>query len=152
MDLSLYYNEFQSSYTLAICAVILYLFAVAFVGVRLWKSKKETKKTKIGCSVLLVVIFLFVINYFIARACPTKKDIEEKTIFYYEGPFEIVETSQFIYYEAVFSFENQEITLKCPQGNSKHAMIQPGKYEGKFVYAQHLGYVLDFEIYDLQVD
>ena len=45
MDLSLYYNEFQSSYTLAICAVILYLFAVAFVGVRLWKSKKETKRS-----------------------------------------------------------------------------------------------------------
>ena len=152
MDLSSYYDEFQSSYTLAICAVILYLFAVAFVGIRLWKSKKETKKTKIGCSVLLAVIFLFVINYFIARACPTKKDIEEKTIFYYEGSFEIIEISQFIYHEAVFSFENQEITLKYPQRNSKYDMIQPGKYEGKFVYAQHLGYVLDFELYDKQVD
>ena len=152
MDLSSYYEEFQSSYKLAICAVLLYLFAVAFVGIRLWKSKKETKKTKIGCTILLAIIFMFVINYFIARAYPTKIDIEEKTIFYYEGPFEILETSQFIYSEAVFSFEDQEIKLKYPQNDSKYNVIQPGKYEGKFIYAYHLGHVLDFEIYDTQLE
>lgn len=148
MNLSSYYEEFQSTYKLAVFVVLFTFLAIAFVGVRLWKNKKENKKTKIGCSILLVLILLCVINYFIAGPRLAMKDVAEKTIYCYEGPFEITETSEFIYNKAVFEFEEKEITLEYfPEDDSQFKSIKPGKYEGKFIYAHYLGHLLYFEIY-----
>ena len=153
MDLSPYYEEFQSTYNLAVIAVFVTLFAVVFVSVRLWKNKEENKKTKIGCSILLTVLFLCVINYFIAGPHLAIKDVQEKTIYCYEGSFEILETSEFIYDKAVFSFEGKEIVLEYfPEDDLQFKAIKSGKYAGKFIYAHHLGHLLYFEIYESHGD
>lgn len=153
MDLSPYYEEFQSMFPLAICTVILAFFAVIFVGVRAIKDKKESKICKTIECIMLVIIFVVVVYYFIAYACTAKTDADEKTIYYYEGVFEITEISSgFFYPKAAFSFQNQEIVLKYPSKDSKYNTIAPGKYVGKFVYAYHLGQILDFEIYESCVD
>lgn len=153
MDLSPYYEEFQSMFPLAICSVILAFFAVIFVGVRAIKDKKESKISKTMECIMLVLIFALVMYYFIAYACTAKTDADEKTIYYYEGVFEITEISSgFLYPKATISFENQEIALNYPSRDSKYNAIAPGKYVGKFVYAYHLEYLLEFEIYESCVD
>ena len=73
-----------------------------------------------------------------------KKDVDQKTIYCYEGVFEIIETSNGIYAKAVFRFENQELTLKYSKDD--YGEIIPGKYEGKLIYAQHLAQILYLEM------
>ena len=153
MDLSPYYEDFQSIFPMAICTVILAFFAVIFVGVRAIKDKKESKISKTMECIMLVLIFALVLYGFITYACTAKMDLEERTIYYYEGVFQITDCPDGLFdAKAVFLFEDQEITLQYPFGESKYNAIAPGKYVGKFVYAYHLEYLLEFEIYESCVD
>ena len=147
MDLSVYYEEFQSTYNIAVFALCLAAFAVIFVGVRSIKDKRESTRIKMFNGVLLCLIFASVLTYFMLGPRLAKKDIEQKTIYGYEGALEIVEISHGIYHKAVFSFENEEITLKYYPDETECDEIRPGKYEGRLVYAEHLAQVLYFEIY-----
>ena len=148
MDLSEYYEYFQSTYNISIFALCLTIFVVIFIGVRSLKDKKETRRKKILNLSLLFLIFASVLTYFMTGPYLVKKDIEQNTIYCYEGRFEIIETSHGIYSKATFRFENQEITLKY----STDDMIEPGKYEGKLIYAQHLAQVVDLEIFYPQIE
>lgn len=150
MDLSKYYEDFQLTYNISIFSLCLTIFAVVFIGVRSLRDKKETLKKKIVNWGLLLLIFSSVLTNFMLGPYLAKKDIDQKTIYCYEGIFEIVETSNGIYNKAVFSFENQEITLKYSENETAYDAIKPGKYEGKLVYAQHVAQVVDLEIYKSQ--
>jgi len=149
MDLSEYYEYFQSTYNISIFALCLTIFVVIFIGVRSLKDKKETMRKKFLNLALLFLIFASVLTYFMTGPYLVKKDIEQNTIYCYEGDFEIVETSHGIYSKATFRFENREITLKYSTDDD---IIKPGRYEGKLVYAQHLAQVVDLEIFYTQIE
>ena len=144
MDLSTYYEDFQTTYNLAVFALCLTIFAVLFVGIRRIINKEETTRTKIIVWIILIIVFASVLNLFLTGPCLAKKDIEQKTIYYYEGVFEIVETSHSIYDKATFRFNNQEITLKYSE--DEYEEILPGEYDGKLIYAQHLAQILYLDI------
>ena len=150
MDLSTYYEEFQFTYNLAIVALCLAFFVVIFVGVRSIRDKKESLKKKIANCVLLLLIFASVLIQFLLGPSLAKKDIEEKTIYCYEGVFEITEISYGIYYKATFLIDEQEITLKYSKDEPEYDSIKLGKYEGKLIYAHHLAQVLCLEMHNLQ--
>lgn len=140
MDLSVYYEDLKTTCNLSFFALCFAIFGVIFVGVRNTINKKNTKKTKIAIWVILLVMLAVVTSSFLTGATLAKKDIEQKTIYGYEGVFEIVEVSRgFNYEKAVFRFDNQEITLKY--GENEYS-IAPGKYNGKLVYGQHMGQIL----------
>ena len=94
-------------------------------------------------------MFASVLNQFLVGPNLAKKDIDQKTIYCYEGVFEVVETSHGIYNKATFRFDKQEITLKYSKDEYE---IIPGTYEGKLIYAYHVAQVLYLEMQDLQVD
>ena len=76
-----------------------------------------------------------------------KKDIDEKTIHYYEGTVEIVEITSGIFQRATFVMDGKEVRLKFFEDNGyDHSLIKAGKYEAKIVYAEHLAELLYFEI------
>ena len=152
MDLSTYYTEFQSTYNWAVFAVFLALFVVVFIGVRTLKDKKEAAREKTVNLGLLLLLFSSVLVYFFTGPSLAKKDIEEQTIYYYEGAFEIVETLHGIHDKAVFSFDGQKKTLKYSKDVTAGDCIKPGKYEGEIVYAQHLSELLGIEIKQTQGD
>jgi hypothetical protein len=124
------------------------IFVLIFIAVRSLKDKKETMRKKFLNLSLLFLIFASVLTYFMTGPYLVKKDIEQNTIYCYEGSFEIIEISHGIYSKATFRFENQEITLKY----STDDMIELGKYEGKLIYAQHLAQVVDLEIFYPQIE
>lgn len=144
MDLSTYYKDLQTTYNLAVFALCLTIFAVLFVGIRGIIDKKATIKTKIIVWIILIIVFASVLNLFLVGPNLAKKDIEQKTIYCYEGVIEIVDTSHGIYDKATFRFNDQEITLKYSEDD--YGEIIPGKYDGKLVYAQHLAQILYLNI------
>ena len=149
MDLSEYYEHFESTYNISIFALCLTLFVVIFIGVRSLRDKKETMRKKILNLSLLLLVLASILTYFMTGPYLAKKDIEQNTIYCYEGNFEIIHISQGIYSKATFRFENQEITLKY---SADEDLIELGKYDGKLVYAQHLAQVVDLEIFNTQIE
>ena len=151
MDLSTYYEHFQETYNLAVFALCLTVFAVLFIGIRAIRDKNETVKEKILSCVLLTVIFSLVISIFFLGPFAYKKDIDKKTIYYYEGSFDIVKTTNKIYSKATFLFENKELDLKFfESADYEFDLIKPGSYQGKLVYAQNAAELLYIEIYHLE--
>ena len=151
MDLSLYYKKLQSVYDFSIIVLFFTLCAVLFIGIRAIRDKNETVKEKILSCVLLTVIFSLVISIFFLGPFAYKKDIDEKTIYYYEGSFDIVKTTNKIYNKATFLFENKELDLKFfESADYEFDLIKPGSYQGKLVYAQNAAELLYIEIYHLE--
>ena len=149
MDFTEYYEEFQSTYNLAVITLCLAIFVVLFVGIRRIINKKESLKTKITAWILLVLMFASVLNMFLAGPALAKKDIEQQTILYYDGEFEIIETSHGIYdYDkAVFLLNGEEICLKySDEEDYDFEQIKVGKYVGQIVYAKNLSLVLKLKI------
>lgn len=147
MDFTEYYEEFQSTYNLAVITLCLAIFAVLFVGIRRIINKKESLKTKITVWIILVLMFASVLNMFLAGPALAKKDIEQQTILYYDGEFEIIETSQGIYDKAVFLLNGEEICLKySDEEDYDFEQIKVGKYVGQIVYAKNLSLVLKLKI------
>ena len=144
MDLSTYYEELQTTYYLSIVALCLAICAVLFVGIRRIINKEEKTKTKIIVWIILILMFASVLNQFLVGPYLAKKEVDQKTIYCYEGVFEIIETSNGIYAKAVFRFDNQELTLKYSKDD--YGEIIPGRYDGKLIYAQHLAQILYLEM------
>ena len=148
MDLSEYYKEYQTTYVLGIVVVLFAFFVVSFIGIRLIRNEEETVKVKLICCIMLTVIFASIVTRFFMGPFLYKKDVDQKTIYYYEGDFDILSTSHRIYNKATFSIENENITLKYFEDeNYDFDSITPGSYEGKLVYAQNSAIVLYIEIY-----
>ena len=77
----------------------------------------------------------------------SQKDIEQQTILYYDGDFEIIETSHGIYDKAVFLLNGEEICLKySDEEDYDFEEIKVGKYVGQIVYAKNLSLVLKLKI------
>jgi len=147
MDFTEYYEEFQSTYNLAVITLCLAIFAVLFVGIRRIINKKESLKTKITAWIILVLMFASVLNMFLTGPALAKKDIEQQTILYYDGEFEIIETSHGIYDKAVFLLNGEEICLKySDEEDYDFEQIKVGKYVGQIVYAKNLSLVLKLKI------
>ena len=152
MDLSAYYEDFQLTYNLAVFTFFFTVFVVIFVGIRTIKDKNHSVNTKIIACLLLVIPFAIVLNMsrdtFLA-----KKDIEQKTIYYYEGSIEITEVSKGIRNTAVFLIDENEMCLKFSEKDDYDCeQIQVGKYEGKIIYAQHVAQVIHLDIKKLEFD
>ena len=147
MDLTTYYEEFQSTYNISIFALCLAGVAVVFIGIRSLRDSQESVRKKIANLALLFLIFCLVLTYFLLGPNLAKKDIQQKTIYCYEGVFEIVEVSHGIYTKGVFLFEGEKKILKYSEDMAEDD-ISPGKYEGQLIYAQHLAQVLDLEIHE----
>ena len=150
MDLSIYYEKY-----LRLCKMSLYLFIFIIVGfvvltiltIRNGKIEKATRKENIAAHILSVIAFTLIASK-LYLAPLVMKDINQKTIYYYEGDFEIVETSRKIIYKATFSFEGEELTLKFLEDHGYDSdLIQPGSYEGIIVYAQNAALLAYIEIY-----
>jgi len=146
MDMSKYYEDFRFTYNLAIVALCLTFLVVVFVGIRSLKDKKESIKIKVLNWVLLIIIFVSVLTYFFIGPYQAKKDIDNNTIYCYEGEFEIIEVSHGIYYRATFLFNGQEITLKYSKDEQEYDYLKPGKYNGTLVYAQNVSQILYLEM------
>ena len=148
MDLSEYYKEFQTTYVLGIVVVLFGFFVVSFIGIRTIRDKKEKVIEKIINCTMLIIILALVLSMFFRGPFLYKKDIDQKTIYYYEGDFDILSTSHGKYNKATFSIENENITIKYFEDeNYDFDSITPGSYEGKLVYAQNSAIVLYIEIY-----
>ena len=150
MDLSIYYEKY-----LRLCKMSLYFFifvivvfvVLTIISNRNSKYEKETRKEKIAAHILSVITFIVIVSR-LYLAPLLMKDINQKTIYYYEGDFEIVETSRKIINKATFSFEGEELTLKFQEDDGYDSdLIQPGSYEGIIVYAQNAALLAYIEIY-----
>lgn len=147
MNLPKYYEEFQTVYILGNIVIILMFIATVFLFVR---RKVDTKS--IGERVVLYIIyallFIIVSSYYFRGPYLCKKDIDQGTIYGYEGNFEIVETTNGIYNKAVFIIDGQKICLKYFKDDGyDFDALQPGEYDGRIIYAYHASKVLDIEIY-----
>ena len=148
MDLSLYYNKLQSIYNFSIIVFFFTLCTVLFIVIRTFRDKRETVKEKILCCVLLTAILSLVISALFLGPVPYKKDIDQGTIYGYEGNFEIVETTHGIYNKVIFIIDGEEICLKYFEDDGyDFDALQPGEYDGRIIYAHHASKVLDIEIY-----
>ena len=99
---------------------------------------------------MLTVIFISIIVRFFLSAYLCKKDVDKKTIYGYEGYFEIVETmDNILSYKAIFLINGEEICLRYFEDDNAYDFdtIQPGEYIGKIIYAKYAAEVLDIEIY-----
>jgi len=95
------------------------------------------------------LIFVTILVYYYFGAYLAKQDIDQKTIYGYEGGFEITEISQGIYKKAVFLIDGKEISLKYFEDDGyEFDQIKVGKHKGKIVYAEHVAKVLYIEIND----
>ena len=150
MDLSSYYNELQTIYNWWIVLIFFSLFAVLFIGIRSIRDKEETAKEKAANCIMLTIIFASIIVRFFGGAYLCKKDVDQKTIYGYEGYFEIIElTDNILSHQAVFLIDGEEICLRYFEDDAyDFDAIRPGEYVGKIVYAKHAAEVLDIEIYD----
>ena len=150
MDLSAYYTEFKDIYNWGTFAVILALLVVIFLCFRTLKDNSQECnriwKKALFC-VGYILIFAIVLVYYFSGPYMGKKDIDQKTIYSYEGNFEISQISQGIYNKAVFLIDGKEICLKYFEDDGyDFDQIKTGRHEGKLVYAQHIAEVLYIEI------
>ena len=146
MDLSTYYKDFQTTYNLSVFVLCLAAFVVIFIGIRSIMDKKESIKIKIINILLLTLLFVSILTFFLLGPALAKKDIEENTIYYYEGVLEILEISHGIQDKVTFSFNEQKITLTYSENEINCDLLKIGKYQGKLLYAQHLAHVLYLDI------
>ena len=94
MDISAYYDKFQSSYNWALAAVILGIFTAVFCCVRTIIDKSDECRPiwkKVVYCIGYVLIFGFVVGLFFRGPYLMKKDIDQQSIYAYEGEFEMVE-------------------------------------------------------------
>ena len=146
MDLSTYYKDFQTTYNLSVFVLCLAAFVVIFIGIRSIMDKKESIKIKIINILLLTLLFVSILTFFLLGPALAKKDIEENTIYYYEGVLEILEISHGIQDKVTFSFNEQKITLTYSENEINCDLLKIGKYQGKLIYAQHLAQILYLEM------
>ena len=154
MDLSIYYEEFQTVYGMGNFAVILMLCTTIFLCVRrvrdfINKDEYCNRVWKVAVlSVTYVFLFLVILCYYFRGPYLCKKDIDQKTIYGYEGSFEIIETTEGIYDRATILIDGEEISLNYFENNDYEVdLVKPGEYEGKLIYAQHSSKILYIEIY-----
>lgn len=150
MDISTYYEEFQSEYNLAVFAVFFALFVVVFCAIRTIRDKKISAATRIFSLFLLTIILATPLYLFIVGPYSLKKDVDDKTIYLYEGVFEVVEISEGILHfdKAVFVFEDREYTLQCYKGDLQDNLITIGTYEGRIYYAENAARLMHIWIVD----
>ena len=151
MDLSIYYENFELTYNIANFAVLLAFLATVFLCIRRICDKSEYCNRvwkKLLLCFIYVLFFSVILTYYFTGPYLGKKDIDQKTIYSYEGEFEIIEVTDGIYNKAVFLVEGKEMCLKYSENDDYEIdMIKAGKYKGKLVYAQHAAQVLYIEIY-----
>ena len=148
MDLSIYYEEFQTVYILGNFVIILMFLVTVFLFVRRHQDTKSIRE-RILLYVIYILLFVLVLSYYFHGPYLCKKDINRKTIYAYEGDFEVIETTSGIYNKAMFLIDGEELCLQYFKDDEyDFDIIQPGKYEGKIVYAQHVSKILHIEIYN----
>ena len=150
MDLSTYYQEYQTVCNIALVAIILYFLVTVFLCIRAVRDKsRECNRTwkKVAFCAGYIFLFFVVVSYYFIGPYRMGQDVEQKTIYYYEGSFEITETTDGILNnEAVFLIDGQEVCLKYYDNDEEAEVIGQGRYEGKIVYAQHAADILYLEI------
>lgn len=150
MDLSIYYEEFEHANIIAGIVVILAFFVTVFLCICTIREKSSYTdrvwKKVLFCVGYCLIFGSVVANYFIGPY-PAQKDIEQQTIYGYEGNFEIVQTTHGIYHKAVFLIDGEEICLKYFEDDDyQFESVTPGVYDGKLIYAQHAAQLLYMEI------
>ena len=152
MDLSVYYEEFQSTCNFAVFAFLFIVFCIVLACILTMKRKNYSLKLRIAACLVLVIPYAAIVSDLSYDTYLAKKDIEEKTICYYEGNIEITEISVGIHYRAVFVIDGEEFCLRYSDKDDYFEQIEVGKYDGKIVYAQHLAQVLHLELQESQLD
>lgn len=152
MDLSAYYDKFQSTYNLALFAVFFTLFVAIFCCVRTVKDKSAECRPvwrKVVYCAGYMFIFGFVLWLFFKGPYLMKKDVEQQAIYAYEGKMEIVELVPGFYRKAVFMLDGEEVRLVYSTDSDDYDfdITQPGEYTGKLIYSRNLSHVLDIEIF-----
>ena len=151
MDISAYYDKFQSSYNWALAAVILGIFTAVFCCVRTIIDKSDECRPiwkKVVYCIGHVLIFGFVVGLFFRGPYLMKKDIDQQSIYAYEGEFEIVELIPGYNQKAVFLLNGEKVCLVYFSDTDDYdfKISQPGKYTGKLIYGKNLSHVLYIEI------
>jgi hypothetical protein len=151
MDISAYYDKFQSSYNWALAAVILGIFTAVFCCVRTIIDKSDECRPiwkKVVYCIGYVLIFGFVVGLFFRGPYLMKKDIDQQSIYAYEGEFEIVELIPGYNQKAVFLLNGEKVCLVYFSDTDDYdfKISQPGKYTGKLIYGKNLSHVLYIEI------
>ena len=95
-----------------------------------------------------LLIFLIILDVYFHGPYLCKKDIDNQTIYGYEGDFEILEVDDRLYKKALFVINGEEHRLEYFEDDEYDIdIIKPGKYNGKIVYAIYANEVLYIEIY-----
>ena len=150
MDLSTYYQEYESTYHAGNFMIIFALFVTIFMCVRRYRDTKCRWK-RILFYLGYLLMFLIILDVYIKGACLCKKDIDNQTIYGYEGDFEILEVDDRLYKKALFVINGEEHRLEYFEDDEYDIdIIKPGKYNGKIVYAIYGNEVLYIEIYEAE--
>ena len=96
MDLSTYYQEYESVYHAGNVMIILAVFVTIFLCVRRYRDTKCRWK-RIMFYIAYLFLFLIFLDVYINGAYLCKKDIDNQTIYGYEGEFEILEVDDRLY-------------------------------------------------------
>ena len=149
MDLSVFYEEFQQTYTLAVIAVCMAALATGFIGYRTVKGigacENEKKWEKPVCLMLLLAILGVTVYRFIVGAVPMKQDIDQQTILYYAGDFEVTEAGYDDWSSErrmTVRIDGQDVDLLFVDEEEEFTEWQTGHYTGELVYAKHAEQVL----------
>lgn len=154
MDLTPFYEEFEKTCRIANFVVVFAFVVIIFICYRTIKddSKECAKKwQKALCILGYCLILLCVLVRYVTGPVQCKKDIEQQTICFYEGDFEIVKTQNAFKKKATFLIEDEEYCLAYIDEEIVYdgytGQLAEGKYAGKLVYGKHLGEILYLDIY-----
>lgn len=154
MDLTPYYESYANTYRLGVFTVIFAFIVIGFLIMRTLLDKSEkcrpVWRRVVYCLGYLLIFASVLGHLFFGGMLGMKQDVDEGTIYGYEGEFEIVELKPGLYKKAVFSINGEDICLKYFDGEGKYEYdpesIQPGTYTGKLVYGKHTAEVIYVEI------
>ena len=148
MDLSTYYREYELAYHLGILMILFAVFVTVFLCVRRYRDTKCRWK-RILFYIAYLLIFLIFLDVYLNGPYLCKKDIDNKTIYGYEGNFEILEVGDGLNKEVLFMIKGETLQLECFDDDGYDIeILKPGKYDGKIVYAIYTNEVLFIEIYE----
>ncbi len=148
MDLSGFYKEANSIFLVGVIGVCLLVAGVIYLGIGIAKNKKQKTWVKILSAVALSTVLLVATNVFVFTVIPTKKDLDQKSITYYEGQIEIVEVDYSGWKplgNLTVRMDGKEYHFLYGRDEQFFTAFEEGNYTGKIVYLRNAKRIMFFK-------
>lgn len=147
MVLSVFYKELKNEFLAGVIAVCVLVAGVIYLGICAFKAKSPKRWTKILSAVGLLVVLLVAVNV-LASVIPMKKDLDQKSVVYYEGKIEIVEARYTGWKptgDVTVRMDGEEYHLTYTRDEQFFTAFEEGEYTGEIVYLRYAKRVMFFK-------